>query len=56
MGAGTTKRGQHTMNTVMVEMTLMVKRLMTMVLQTKNKDNFIYVILSDSLIPKFIIK
>ena len=56
MGAGATIRGQYTMKTVMVEVTMMLKRLMTMALQTKNKDNFIYVTLSDSLIHKFIIK
>ena len=40
---------------MIVEMTMVLKRLITMALQS-NKDEFIYVILSDSLIYKFITK
>ena len=43
------------MKTVIVEMTMVLKRLMTMSVQM-NKDEFIYVILLDSLIYKFISK
>ena len=53
LGACATIREQHWMKTVIVEMTMVLKRLMTVALQT-NKDEFIYVILSDSLIYKFI--
>ena len=38
------------MKTVMVEMRIVLKRLMTLALQMNNKDEFIYVIPSDSLI------
>ena len=55
-GTCTTMRGQHWMETMMAEMTMVLKRLMTMALQTNNKDKFIYVMLSDSLIYKFITK
>ena len=55
LGACATISGQHWMKTVIVEITKVMKRLMTMTLQT-NKDEFIYVILSDSLIYKFITK
>ena len=48
--------GQHWMETVIVEMTIVFKRLMAMALQTNNKDKFIYMILLDSLIYKFITK
>ena len=56
LGVCTTIRGQHWIKTVMVEMTTVLKRLITMALQKSNKDGFIYVILSDSLIYKFITK
>ena len=56
MEACATIRGQHWMKIVIVEMTLVLKRPMTMGLQKNNKDEFIYMILSDSLIYKFIIK
>ena len=54
-GACATTRGQQWMKAVMV-MTMLLKRLMMMALQTNNKDKLIYVILSDSLIHKFITK
>ena len=54
VGACATIHGQHWMKTVLVEMTMvLLKRLMTMALQTNNKDKLFYLILSDSLIYKF---
>ena len=46
--------GQHWMKTVIVEMTIVLKRLVTMALQTNNKDKLIYMMLLDSLIYKFV--
>ena len=51
-----TIRGQYWMKTVIVNMTIMLKMLMTMALQRNNKDEFVYVILKDLLIYKLIIK
>ena len=56
VGACATIRGQNWMKTVILEMTGILKRLMTMALQTNNKDEFVYVILPGSLIFKLIIK
>ena len=56
MEACTTMRGKHWMKTDILEMTIVLKRLMTMALQTKNKDELLYVILPDSLSYNFIIK
>ena len=55
MEACTTMRGKHWMKTDILEMTVL-KRLMTMALQTENKDELLYVILPDSLSYSFIIK
>ena len=46
----------HKQQTVIVEMTMMLKRLMTMALQMYNKNGFVYVILTDSVIYTFNIK
>lgn len=48
-------RGQHWMKTVMVKMNMMLKKLMKMALRTDNKDEFLYVILPDSVIYQLII-
>ena len=45
MGICATIRGQNWVKTVTVEMMMMMKKLMTMALQTNNKDEFAYVIL-----------
>ena len=45
MGTCATIREQYSMKTVIVEMTMLPKRLMTMALQKNNKDEFVYVIL-----------
>ena len=45
MGTCATIREQYSMKTVIVEMTMVPKRLMTMALQKNNKDEFVYVIL-----------
>ena len=48
-------RGQHWMKTVMVKMNMMLKKLMKMALRMDNKDEFLYVILPDSVIYQLII-
>ena len=45
MGTCATIREQYSMKTVIVEMTMVPKRLMTMALQKNNRDEFVYVIL-----------